>query len=163
MGPGLCPPPSSSGFCEPSSCAHSVSESSVLATQTWPQHVSRSPPPGLAPRLPQTLPSGGLALSQHGDRTQGVDSLSPDLGAREMVSPSLKGVTCGPVEQPGPRAVAMAAGSFYRRRGAPSLYWVGIMVLHTLRRTDWSVAFPFASQEIRSSELEGLHLCSPGQ
>lgn len=123
MGPGLCPPPSSSGFREPSSCAHSVSESSVLATQTWPQHVSRSPSPGLAPRLPQTLPSGGLALLQHRDRTQGVDSLSSGLGAREMVSPSLKGMTCGPVEQPAPQAVAMAAGSFYHQRGAPSLYW----------------------------------------
>lgn len=163
MGPGLCPPPSSSGFREPSSCAHSVSESSVLATQTWPQHVSRSPSPGLAPRLPQTLPSGGLALLQHRDRTQGVDSLSYGLGAREMVSPSLKGVTCGPVEQPAPRAVAMAAGSFYHQRGALSLYWVGITVLHTLRRTDWSMAFPFANQEIRSSELEVLHLHSPGQ
>lgn len=132
MGPGLCPPPSSSGFREPSSCAHSVSESSVLATQTWPQHMSCSPPPGLAPWLPQTLPWGGLALSQHGDRTQRVDSLSPGLGAREMVPPSLKGVTCSPVEQPAPQAAAVAAGSFYPQWGhRPFTGWESRFYTHS--------------------------------
>lgn len=89
-----------------------------------------------APRLPRTLLLEGLTLSWRQDGTQGVGSLSPGLGAGETVPSSLKGVACGAVEHPSPRAVR-DCWFFPPTVGGPSLYWVGVTVLRHTQVSWW--------------------------